>query len=136
MCGVRAHVFTKHVRCGYVCRWVSCWHATPVDYVFHAHTCACYYVSFFRCHMLCAFSPIPVNDLRRLVIPNSLSRAWKLGRAVWQSKRSKSPLVDAILSSEEGRLLCQGKVRECALKLKLEKMSSFANLNRFCTPCA
>ena len=44
------------------------------------------------------------------IIPHSLSRAWRLGKAVWSARRAKTSPIDAILEHEGGKLLFWGKV--------------------------
>ena len=43
-------------------------------------------------------------------IPNSLSRAWRLGRAILRARREKTSPVEAILNYEGGKHIANGKV--------------------------
>ncbi|KAK9820469.1 hypothetical protein WJX72_010677 [[Myrmecia] bisecta] len=57
-----------------------------------------------------AAAPISGAQLRRVVVPHTLSLAWHLGRAVLSARASKADSVAAVAAEGGGRLLFQGKV--------------------------
>ncbi|KAH6668150.1 hydantoinase [Plectosphaerella plurivora] len=54
--------------------------------------------------------PLPGSAIKSHGVPNTISQAWRLGRAVHLARRTKTPLVDAIFSQCAGRLLFAGKI--------------------------
>ncbi|KAL4874959.1 hypothetical protein BJY04DRAFT_172168 [Aspergillus karnatakaensis] len=58
---------------------------------------------------VCA-NPLPGSAIKAHGVPNTISQAWYLGRAVHMAQRQKINLVDAIFSVCAGRLLFSGKI--------------------------
>ncbi|KAL1859075.1 hypothetical protein VTK73DRAFT_7594 [Phialemonium thermophilum] len=54
--------------------------------------------------------PLDGEVVKRYAVPNTISQAWYLGRAVQLARRSKTNLVDAIFATTTGRLLFSGKI--------------------------
>jgi DUF917 family protein len=54
--------------------------------------------------------PLPGSAIKAHGVPNTVSQAWRLGRAVHLARRTKTPLVDAIFAQCAGRLLFAGKI--------------------------
>lgn len=52
-----------------------------------------------------AVSPTPLTGdvIRRYAIPNTISQAWYIGRAIHQARKSKSNIIEAIVST---RTMC------------------------------
>ena len=50
------------------------------------------------------------KDVKEKFILNSLSRTWRLGKAVLRARHNKESPVDSILQHENGKLLITGKV--------------------------
>ena len=50
------------------------------------------------------------EDVQRTCVKFSLSRTWRLGKAVLLARQNKTPPVETILEHEDGRLLVKGKV--------------------------
>ena len=66
---------------------------------------------FHSCSSAVAMSPIPLNQVKDLLITGSYARAWNLGQTVLQAKKNKKNPIDAILGVEKnGQLLTVGKV--------------------------
>ncbi|KAM4066229.1 hydantoinase/oxoprolinase domain-containing protein [Hirsutella rhossiliensis] len=64
--------------------------------------------------LTCAAStnPLPGSAIKAHGIPNTLSLAWYLGRAVHLAKRNKASYVDAIFDVCAGKLLFSGKITD------------------------
>ncbi|PFH56126.1 hypothetical protein XA68_17027 [Ophiocordyceps unilateralis] len=62
----------------------------------------------------CASSPnpLPASAVKAHGVPNTISQAWYLGRAVHMARRSKANYVDAIFSVCDGKLLFTGKITD------------------------
>ncbi|PHH87207.1 hypothetical protein CDD83_9183 [Cordyceps sp. RAO-2017] len=62
--------------------------------------------------LTCASSsnPLPGSAIKAHGVPNTLSQAWYLGRAVHQARRNKTSYVDAIFDVCAGKLLFTGKI--------------------------
>ncbi|KAL2826342.1 hypothetical protein BJY01DRAFT_256036 [Aspergillus pseudoustus] len=58
---------------------------------------------------VCA-NPLPGSAIKSHGVPNTLSQAWYLGRAVHMAQRKKINLVDAIFDVCPGKLLFTGKI--------------------------
>ncbi|EPE04213.1 hydantoinase [Ophiostoma piceae UAMH 11346] len=58
---------------------------------------------------VCA-KPLPGNVIKKYVVPNTISQAWYLGRAVHIARRSKTSLTDAIFATTTGKVLFTGKI--------------------------
>ncbi|GFF54200.1 hypothetical protein IFM58399_09767 [Aspergillus lentulus] len=58
---------------------------------------------------VCA-NPLPASAIKSHAVPNTLSLAWYLGRAVHLARRSKVNYVDAIFNVCAGKLLFTGKL--------------------------
>ncbi|KAH7027207.1 uncharacterized protein B0I36DRAFT_247777 [Microdochium trichocladiopsis] len=58
---------------------------------------------------VCA-APLPASAIKKHGVPNTLSQAWYLGRAVHLARRNKSSYIDAIFSECAGKLLFSGKI--------------------------
>lgn len=50
------------------------------------------------------------KELSSKVVKHSLSRAWRLGKAVLDARQYKTTTLDAIIEHENATLLCTGKV--------------------------
>ena len=48
--------------------------------------------------------------MKKFTVPNTISQAWYLGRAVHLARRSKTDLIRAIFGTTPGRLLYSGKI--------------------------
>ncbi|KAL6233634.1 hypothetical protein BDW75DRAFT_241860 [Aspergillus navahoensis] len=58
---------------------------------------------------VCA-NPLPGSAIKTHCVPNTLSQAWYLGRAVHMAQHKKTNLVDAIFDVCAGKLLFTGKI--------------------------
>ncbi|CAB3981430.1 Hydantoin utilization A [Paramuricea clavata] len=56
-----------------------------------------------------ACAPLTAEDLRKNTVMFSMSRAWRLGNAVKLAQKEKRCPVDAVLESQNGKLLISGK---------------------------
>ena len=54
--------------------------------------------------------PLTASEVGEKTVLCSLSRAWKLGQAVFRARALKASPVEAILKFENGKLLCTAKV--------------------------
>ncbi|KAF6806278.1 hydantoinase [Colletotrichum sojae] len=54
--------------------------------------------------------PLPGSAIKSHGVPNTLSQAWYLGRAVHMARRNKSSYIDAIFDVCAGKLLFTGKI--------------------------
>ncbi|KAK5996884.1 Putative D-/L-hydantoinase subunit A-like protein [Cladobotryum mycophilum] len=54
--------------------------------------------------------PLPGSVVKQYAIPNTISQAWYLGRAVHQARRHKTSYIDAIFAVSAGKLLFTGKI--------------------------
>lgn len=54
--------------------------------------------------------PLPGDAIKKYGVPNTISQAWYLGRAVHLARGNKSSLTDAIFATTQGKLLFSGKV--------------------------
>ncbi|KAM0335218.1 hypothetical protein ACHAQA_000260 [Verticillium albo-atrum] len=57
-----------------------------------------------------AASPLPGSAIKAHGVPNTLSQAWYLGRAVHIARRNKTSFIDAIFAQCAGKLLFTGKI--------------------------
>ncbi|PNY21208.1 Hydantoin utilization protein A [Tolypocladium capitatum] len=55
-------------------------------------------------------NPLPGSAIKEYGVPNTLSQAWYLGRAVHLAQRNKASYVDAIFDVCAGKLLFTGKI--------------------------
>jgi DUF917 family protein/N-methylhydantoinase A/oxoprolinase/acetone carboxylase beta subunit len=58
---------------------------------------------------VCA-APLRGSAIKQHGVPNTISQAWYLGRAVHQSRKAKTSFVDAIFAVNPGKLLFSGKI--------------------------
>jgi DUF917 family protein len=65
---------------------------------------------FYSCLAGLACAPLTAEDLRKNTVMFSMSRAWRLGNAVKLAQKEKRCPVDAVLESQNGKLLISGKV--------------------------
>lgn len=70
-----------------------------------------------------ALSPLTAEDIRKNSVQFSLSRAYRLGHAVKLAQKEKRSPVQALLQSQNGKLLISGKV--CVIKCKRIFMVGF-----------
>ncbi|EEP81448.1 conserved hypothetical protein [Uncinocarpus reesii 1704] len=57
-----------------------------------------------------AATPLPGPAIKKYAVPNTVSQAWYLGRAVHMARRSKSSVTKAIFDTTPGKLLYVGKI--------------------------
>ncbi|KAJ5288654.1 hypothetical protein N7478_001684 [Penicillium angulare] len=57
-----------------------------------------------------ASTPLTGKAIKKYAIPNTVSQAWYIGRAIHRARKSKSNLVDAIFETTPGHLLYSGKI--------------------------
>ncbi|KAG7101941.1 hypothetical protein HYQ44_018519 [Verticillium longisporum] len=57
-----------------------------------------------------AARPLPGSAIKAHGVPNTLSQAWYLGRAVHLARRNKTSFIDAIFAQCAGKLLFTGKI--------------------------
>ncbi|XP_014678133.1 PREDICTED: uncharacterized protein LOC106817941 isoform X1 [Priapulus caudatus] len=62
------------------------------------------------CMSGCAMAPLSADEVENLTVKYSLSRVWRLGRAVVQAQATKRSPVDAIMEHEHAVLLLTGKI--------------------------
>ncbi|KAE8149175.1 hypothetical protein BDV25DRAFT_6293 [Aspergillus avenaceus] len=55
-------------------------------------------------------APLTGAETKRYIIPNTISQAWYIGRAVHRARRSKSDMIQAIFDTSPGKLLYTGKI--------------------------
>ncbi|CAI7565792.1 unnamed protein product [Penicillium pancosmium] len=55
-------------------------------------------------------APLSGRAIKQYAIPNTVSQAWYIGRAVHKAQKSKENLIDAIFKTTPGRLLYSGKI--------------------------
>ncbi|WEW57074.1 hypothetical protein PRK78_002534 [Emydomyces testavorans] len=55
-------------------------------------------------------TPLPGDVIKKYAIPNTVSQAWYLGRAIHMARRSKSDVIKAIFDTTTGKLLYTGKI--------------------------
>ncbi|KJK62297.1 Protein of unknown function DUF917 [Aspergillus parasiticus SU-1] len=55
-------------------------------------------------------APLTGAETKEYVIPNTISQAWYIGRAVYRARRSKTDMVQAIFDTSPGKLLYTGKI--------------------------
>ncbi|RAK95968.1 hydantoinase/oxoprolinase [Aspergillus ibericus CBS 121593] len=54
--------------------------------------------------------PLTCDVVKKYCIPNTVSQAWYLGRAIHRARRSKTDVVKAIFETTPGKLLYSGKI--------------------------
>ncbi|KUL82687.1 hypothetical protein ZTR_09431 [Talaromyces verruculosus] len=54
--------------------------------------------------------PLSCDIIKGYCIPNTVSQAWYIGRAVHQARRSKTDIVKSIFATSPGKLLYSGKI--------------------------
>ncbi|PWY96126.1 hydantoinase/oxoprolinase [Aspergillus sclerotioniger CBS 115572] len=54
--------------------------------------------------------PLTCDIVKKYCIPNTVSQAWYLGRAIHRARRSKTDVVKAIFETTPGKLLYSGKI--------------------------
>ncbi|RAO71448.1 uncharacterized protein BHQ10_007460 [Talaromyces amestolkiae] len=54
--------------------------------------------------------PLSCDIIKEYCIPNTVSQAWYIGRAVHQARRSKTDIVKSIFATSPGKLLYSGKI--------------------------
>ncbi|OKL60014.1 hypothetical protein UA08_04890 [Talaromyces atroroseus] len=54
--------------------------------------------------------PLSCNIIKQYCIPNTVSQAWYIGRAVHQARRNKNNIVNSIFNTSPGKLLYSGKI--------------------------
>jgi uncharacterized protein len=87
-----------------------------------------------------ACDPLSKDEMDKLCIKNSLSRAWRLGRSILEARKEKINPLEAIKSAENGKLIFVGKMIDVHRytakgynfgEIKLEGMEDFkSNLNK------
>ncbi|RDW71631.1 hypothetical protein BP6252_08194 [Coleophoma cylindrospora] len=54
--------------------------------------------------------PLPGSAVKQLAIPNTVSQAWYLGRAIHMARKAKTSIMKAIFDVNPGKLLFSGKI--------------------------
>ncbi|OJJ65858.1 hypothetical protein ASPBRDRAFT_139274 [Aspergillus brasiliensis CBS 101740] len=54
--------------------------------------------------------PLTFDIVKKYCIPNTVSQAWYLGRAIHRARRSKADIINAIFGTTPGKLLYSGKI--------------------------
>ncbi|KAL1984915.1 hypothetical protein VTN96DRAFT_8574 [Rasamsonia emersonii] len=57
-----------------------------------------------------AATPLTGDVIRKYAIPNTVSQAWYIGRAIHKARKSKTNIIKAIFDTTPGRLLYTGKI--------------------------
>ncbi|KAK6813026.1 hypothetical protein RU639_010778 [Aspergillus parasiticus] len=55
-------------------------------------------------------APLTGAETKEYIIPNTISQAWYIGRAVYRARRSKTDMIQAIFDTSPGKLLYTGKI--------------------------
>ncbi|KAF3482723.1 uncharacterized protein GIQ15_02047 [Arthroderma uncinatum] len=55
-------------------------------------------------------APLTGDAIKRYAVPNTMSQAWYLGRAIHLARREKIDVIEAIFKTTPGRLLYTGKI--------------------------
>ncbi|KAB8220656.1 hypothetical protein BDV33DRAFT_230821 [Aspergillus novoparasiticus] len=55
-------------------------------------------------------APLTGAETKKYIIPNTISQAWYIGRAVYRARRSKTNMIQAIFNTSPGKLLYTGKI--------------------------
>ncbi|KAE8379330.1 hypothetical protein BDV26DRAFT_280343 [Aspergillus bertholletiae] len=55
-------------------------------------------------------APLMGTETKKYIIPNTISQAWYIGRAVHRARRSKTDMIQAIFDTSPGKLLYTGKI--------------------------
>ncbi|PIG82771.1 hydantoinase/oxoprolinase [Aspergillus arachidicola] len=55
-------------------------------------------------------APLTGAETKEYIIPNTISQAWYIGRAVYRARRSKTNMIQAIFDTSPGKLLYTGKI--------------------------
>ncbi|KAB8260878.1 hypothetical protein BDV32DRAFT_158568 [Aspergillus pseudonomiae] len=55
-------------------------------------------------------APLTGAETKKYIIPNTISQAWYIGRAVYRARQSKADMIEAIFDTSPGKLLYTGKV--------------------------
>ncbi|RMZ47798.1 hypothetical protein AFCA_000536 [Aspergillus flavus] len=55
-------------------------------------------------------APLTGAQTKKYIIPNTISQAWYIGRAVYRARRSKTDMIQAIFDTSPGKLLYTGKI--------------------------
>ncbi|KAE8331900.1 hypothetical protein BDV39DRAFT_167784 [Aspergillus sergii] len=55
-------------------------------------------------------APLTGAETKKYIIPNTISQAWYIGRAVYRARRSKTDMIQAIFDTSPGKLLYTGKI--------------------------
>ena len=63
-----------------------------------------------RCAAPIALNAVNSQELLTKMIRHSVSRAWRLGKAVLNARKDKTSILSAIIGHENAQLLCTGKV--------------------------
>ena len=64
----------------------------------------------FRCSAPIALNALNSEELLIKMIQHSISRAWRLGKAVLDARKHKTSTLSAIIEHENAKILCIGKV--------------------------
>ena len=64
----------------------------------------------FRCSAPIALNALNSEELLTKMIQHSISRAWRLGKAVLDARKHKTNTLSAIIKHENAEILCIGKV--------------------------
>ncbi|GLA53289.1 hypothetical protein AnigIFM63604_010380 [Aspergillus niger] len=54
--------------------------------------------------------PLTFDIVKKYCVPNTVSQAWYLGRAIHRARRSKTDIIKAIFETTPGKLLYSGKI--------------------------
>ncbi|OGM44413.1 hydantoinase/oxoprolinase [Aspergillus bombycis] len=57
-------------------------------------------------------APLTGAETKKYIIPNTISQAWYIGRAVYRARQSKTDMIQAIFDTSPGKLLYTGKVTD------------------------
>ncbi|XP_028393299.1 uncharacterized protein LOC114517702 [Dendronephthya gigantea] len=85
-----------------------------------------------------AVAPLKAEDLPENTVRFSMSRAWRLGKAVKQARRDKRCPIEAVLEAQNGKMLISGKVVDVERKtdggfnkgtVRVEGLSQYTGLS-------
>jgi DUF917 family protein len=73
-----------------------------------------------------AFAPFSKSDVANHFVPYSISRCWRLGRAILMARKNKTSPIKSIEEQENGKLIFKGKVVD--LHRRIERGYNFGSI--------
>lgn len=73
-----------------------------------------------------AFYPFPKALIKETFVPYSISRCWRLGRAILKARKEKTSPLNVIQEEENGKLIFKGKIVD--LERKIERGYNFGKI--------